>query len=138
MVEQPTPHEQRAQMVAEAAARDVLARVAKGENPEKITQGLQKTSWPPDQAYSLVQQAQVKWQQLQMDPDFRQAMAAKYKRHMIYGILWAVGGTAVTVGTLLSASSKSGGGTYFIAWGAIIFGIIDFVRGLTGWLKYRE
>jgi hypothetical protein len=57
---------------------------------------------------------------------------------MIYGALWAVGGTAATVGTLVSASHKSGGGTYFVAWGAIIFGIIDFIRGLTGWLKYRQ
>jgi hypothetical protein len=138
VVEQPTSDEQRQQMVVEATARSVLSRVARGENPDKIIQGLQKTGWPPDQAYTLVQQAQIQWQQLQLQPEFREQMAGKYKRRMVYGVLWTVGGTVVTVGTLLSAASRSGGGTYFIAWGAIIFGIVDFIRGLVGWLKYRQ
>ena len=50
------------------------------------------------------------------------------KKSMLYGALWFIGGTVVTLGTLAAAS---GGGTYVIAWGAIIFGAIQFFRGLS-------
>ena len=48
------------------------------------------------------------------------------KKNMIYGALWAVGGTVVTVATY---SAASGGGSYVVAWGAILFGAIQFIRG---------
>jgi hypothetical protein len=43
--------------------------------------------------------------------------------------LWCVGGTIVTIVTYQAAS---GGGTYMVAWGAIVFGGIQFLRGLMG------
>jgi hypothetical protein len=49
------------------------------------------------------------------------------QKDMLYGALWCIGGIAVTVGTY---SAASGGGTYVIAWGAIVFGAIQFFRGL--------
>jgi len=51
------------------------------------------------------------------------------KRNMIVGGLWCVGGLVLTAATYSSASS-SGGGRYAVFWGAIIFGAIQFVRGL--------
>lgn len=68
-------------------------------------------------------------------PEDRQALAKKYSRKMVSGILWAVGGTIVTAATYSAASH---GGRYFIAWGAILFGIIDFFQGLAGWMKYKD
>jgi hypothetical protein len=56
-------------------------------------------------------------------------MNEQAKKNMIYGGLWAVGGTVVTVWTYASASD--GGGHYVVAWGAIIFGAIQFFRGLS-------
>ncbi|MDI1481492.1 hypothetical protein [Polyangium sp. y55x31] len=50
------------------------------------------------------------------------------KRDMVVGGLWCVGGIAVTAITY--ASAANGGGRYVMAWGAIIFGGIQFVRGL--------
>ena len=50
------------------------------------------------------------------------------KRNMVVGGLWCVGGIAVTAVTYSGASD--GGGHYVVAWGAIIFGAIQFVRGL--------
>ena len=51
------------------------------------------------------------------------------RRDMLVGGLWCLGGIAVTV---LTYSAASGGGTYFVAWGAIVFGAIQFFRGLFG------
>ncbi len=43
------------------------------------------------------------------------------------GMLWCVGGIIVTAVTF---SMASGGGTYIVAWGAILFGAIQALRGL--------
>lgn len=56
------------------------------------------------------------------------AKQEKAKKDMIYGALWCLGGICVTVFTLAAAS---GGGTYVVAWGAVIFGAIQFFRGLS-------
>jgi hypothetical protein len=48
-------------------------------------------------------------------------------RDMLIGGLWCIGGTLVTLLTYKAASE--GGGTYFVAWGAILFGGLQFLRG---------
>ena len=57
-----------------------------------------------------------------------QARAKAAKKNMLYGALWCIGGIIVTVVTL--GMAVQGGGTYIVAWGAIIFGAIQFFRGL--------
>ena len=56
------------------------------------------------------------------------------KKHMLYGALWCVGGIILTAGTYQAASNDPHGGSYMIAWGAIAFGFIDFLRGLFAYL----
>jgi hypothetical protein len=56
-----------------------------------------------------------------------QARAKAGQGAMISGALWCIGGIAVTAITYQAAS---GGGTYVVAWGAILFGAIQFFRGL--------
>ena len=56
-------------------------------------------------------------------------------RKMFFGALWAIGGTVATVA---SYSSAAGGGKYFIFWGAIIFGVIDFLVGLNGYVSGKD
>jgi len=53
----------------------------------------------------------------------------KHSRLMVSGALWAIGGTLVTAVTYNAAKD---GGVYIIAWGAILFGALDFLRGLFG------
>jgi len=53
------------------------------------------------------------------------------EKRMLRGALWCIGGILVTGITYLAASGP-GGGTYVVAWGAIVFGAIQFFRGLTG------
>jgi hypothetical protein len=52
------------------------------------------------------------------------------QRNMLIGALFCAGGTAVTVLTYQAAASSPGGGRYLLAWGAILFGAIQFFRGL--------
>ncbi|HEY3321437.1 MAG TPA: hypothetical protein VGP72_13275 [Planctomycetota bacterium] len=73
----------------------------------------------------------VDWEPEDLSREQRLEMAEAYKRHMLYGALWFFGGLIVTVATM------SGGGRFILAWGAIIFGAIDFLRGLSGWMKFK-
>jgi len=50
------------------------------------------------------------------------------RKNMLYGALWCAGGAIVTMVTYDSASK--GGGRTIVAWGAILFGAIQFFRGL--------
>jgi len=52
------------------------------------------------------------------------------QRNMLFGALWCIGGIIVTVLTY-QAAAGAGGGKYVIAWGAIVFGAIQFFRGVS-------
>lgn len=97
-----------------------------------------KKDLPESLAMQLVDRIEPAVNQYKQSPGVRREMAGKYARKMLYGFIWALGGTIVTVATYQRAASSSAGGTYIIAWGAILFGIIDFFRGLSGWLKYKD
>ena len=57
----------------------------------------------------------------------KEAEAGRGKKNMLFGALWCIGGTVVTVATY---SAAEGGGTYVVAWGAILFGAVQFIIGL--------
>ena len=48
-------------------------------------------------------------------------------KDILRGALWCGGGLIVT---MVTYSMASGGGSYVVAWGAIIFGAIQLIRGL--------
>jgi len=127
------------QNAVDRLAQYVAQNLAEGKDKGGITKELVKLGWAKETAAQFVdkveEELKMRAEEFKATPEGRQVMAAKYKRHMLYGILWAAGGTAVTIATYEAASE---GGWFIVAWGAIIFGIIDFFRGLFGWLKYRD
>jgi hypothetical protein len=62
------------------------------------------------------------------DADLKEAKRKNASKDLVVGGLWFLGGISVTVLTYSAASN--GGGTYFVAYGAIIFGAVQFIRGL--------
>ena len=48
---------------------------------------------------------------------------------MVRGALWCFGGLAVTLFSYLAAVNSPYGGTYVIAWGAVVFGAVRFFKG---------
>lgn len=62
----------------------------------------------------------------------RKARREKYKKRMLRGLLWTTIGIVITCGTLVFASEL--GGRYVLFYGPIIFGVIDLVIGIIGWL----
>jgi hypothetical protein len=60
----------------------------------------------------------------------KRLMRAAGRKNMIVGGLVCLVGLAVTVFTM-QAAANAGGGRYVVAWGAVVFGAIQFFRGLT-------
>ncbi|HUK09879.1 MAG TPA: hypothetical protein VLX09_18550 [Stellaceae bacterium] len=62
---------------------------------------------------------------------FKRELAVAYRAAGLksagLGTLWCVGGIPVTA---LTYAGASGGGTYAVAWGAVVFGAFQAVRGL--------
>ncbi len=63
-------------------------------------------------------------------PDQRNDRAQK---DMIYGALWCIGGLAITAISYQMASSGSGGGRYFLAFGPVIYGAVTFFKGVANY-----
>ena len=49
---------------------------------------------------------------------------------MAIGAFFLIGGSFATYYTYEAAVASPGGGTYFVAWGAILFGAIRFIAAL--------
>jgi hypothetical protein len=62
----------------------------------------------------------------------KKARREKYKKRLTRGLIWTVLGVVITCGTYAFASEL--GGKFVLFYGAIIFGFIDFIIGLIGWL----
>ncbi len=56
--------------------------------------------------------------------------------NMLVGGAFFVVGLIVTIGSYSAATS--GGGTYYLCWGAIIFGLIQFIQGFIQYLTAKE
>jgi hypothetical protein len=92
-----------------------------GQSSSSIVDALTKKGLEPAVAQKVVdnlQQARTK------------AVRNNAGRDMLVGAAICVVGIVVTVATYAAASSSRTGGSYFVAWGAIIFGAIQFFRGL--------
>ncbi len=133
MADELTPEEQKA---LEDLNEAVAASLVQGTGKDKIVKELVKQGWNADEAADYVNAVEQSVNDYKNSPEGRKVIAGKYKRHMIWGLVWAVGGTIVTAATYSAASEK--GGHYVIAWGAILFGVVDFFRGLFGWMNHSS
>lgn len=85
---------------------------------DDVAEMLVQKGMDPDAAVTLVDSLQ------QQIIDAKRSRAQK---DMLWGGLWFFGGLIVT---FVTYSNASGGGSYMVAWGAILFGGIQFFRGV--------
>lgn len=118
-------------MLTASDSRDVemiAEQLAAGVAEEEITQMLVDSGRSRGEAADLVRSV--------VDAESESVpLVEVYRRKMISGALWAIGGVAVTAITYEAARD---GGVYIIAWGAMLFGAWDFIRGLFGYLGCSE
>jgi hypothetical protein len=128
-------------MVADQRAASAVAReLMSGTMPERIVEGLVKKGWQQDQARDFV--FGVRHMIPVGDPSAQQQhiidLQSRHARHMLFGLVWCLGGAVVTYYTYQQAAANPMGGKYVVAWGAIVFGFFQFVSGLTGMITNRE
>lgn len=63
-----------------------------------------------------------------IDDEIYEAKMKRANKDILYGALWCIGGTLVTAFTYSAASN--GGGKYVVTYGAIIFGMVQLVKGI--------
>jgi hypothetical protein len=122
----------------EELSKTVAKELAEGKGKENIVKELVKQNWSVDSANQFVNNIEQESGKYLESCEGRQVMAGKCARQMLFGTLWVIGGIVVTAATYNAAASSPTGGRYFVAWGAVVFGIYDFFKGLFGWLKYKE
>jgi protocatechuate 3,4-dioxygenase beta subunit len=94
-----------------------------------------KFKMPTTDAEQLYEIVNTELKQYRQTLEFRRSMVNQGKRKMITGPIWAAAGLAITIYSITHPSSS---GTFYIFWGAVIWGIYDFFAGLAQWLNYRE
>ena len=67
----------------------------------------------------------------QVGCDESEATSGGGGRDVLVGGLWFFGGTIVTLWSYHAAASDPRGGHYLVAWGAMLFGGLQFARGLS-------
>ncbi|SFP68872.1 hypothetical protein [Hymenobacter arizonensis] len=68
----------------------------------------------------------------ELRPEYQKVYREAARKDMLHGGLWLGGGLLVT-GVTYSMASE--GGSYFMTWGAIIFGGFQFMKGLVRSIK---
>jgi hypothetical protein len=111
---------------AEALVRSIYQYAAhmmkSGCSDWQIGKALVEKGLNPEQAQIVIQKLHQVRAQV-----FRKAGM----RDMLVGGGFCLLGLIVTIGTFSAATSSPTGGRYIVAWGAIIFGAIQFFRGLS-------
>jgi hypothetical protein len=109
-----------------AAAQAIARELVAGKQPAMIVSELVGAGWAQEHATDFVHQ---------VNTAIRSARRNAGRKQMWVGAAWIVGGVLVTV---ISYAAASRGGTYLLAWGAVIFGAYDMIRGFVTWVSNRE
>jgi len=106
-------------------------------NDEKIIKNLGKQGFSTQQGQALLDEVKIAIQEYESSPEGKKDFSKKYRNMMVAGVLWTVGGAIATIIGYSTAADNPSGGSYYVFWGAVVFGIFDFIRGLFGWMKYQ-
>jgi hypothetical protein len=88
--------------------------VNQSKSSDEVIKSLTEKGLSQDAAYTIVNN---------LEEEIRKAKKDRATKDMLYGALWCIGGTVATVANI-----------GFIFWGAILFGGIQFIKGLVNYL----
>jgi len=123
------------QQILEQVTIYIAKELSEGKKNDDIVKELVKQGWPKETASNFVAETKSAIDDYKHTPEGRIIMLSAAKRHMLYGLMWCGGGSLITY---LTYSAASEGGLFLVFWGAILWGIIDFFRGLLNWYKYKD
>jgi hypothetical protein len=109
-----TPEEAMQKIYSHAAQMAVSGRTYSDIQADLIEKGIDKES-------AVLITDDIKTQ-------IRKNTIKKGRRNLLFGSIWFFGGLVVTIWTFSSALLY--GGTYYVAWGAVLLGGIQMARGI--------
>jgi hypothetical protein len=118
---------------------DLIDReLQQGSSQDSVTGILIARGWPEVTARQFVARAaqSAPARPAPIKVEERQSAILVYKRRMLRGLLWMLGGFVISVASLSLVRSNGGGSLVFF--GAMIFGVIDFLAGFVGWWRCRK
>ena len=110
-MENPTAEQQQAVTELYNYAAELM--VHQGKSLEEAKNALMEKGLGENAAYTIV---------TNLEDEIHKAKKERATKDMIYGALWCVGGTIATVANI-----------GFIFWGAILFGGIQFIKGVVSY-----
>jgi hypothetical protein len=124
-VDTPPEPEPRRERGVEAVYDLAAEQMRNGVAPSQIEKILTKQGLKPETAATVV-------------GDLEQIKSRAHRetgqRMMLAGAFWCVAGVVVTALTY-SVAASAGGGSFLVAWGAIVYGGIQIVRGFVEFVK---
>ena len=130
--------------ITESITPFVEQELRSGKSRDAIFRELVAAGWDSQQVRTIVDQtpAPAPLPPVASDrPERQRPRTAQDEEARAYGIrkmksgaAWCLGGILVTAISIYAAANTLGGGSYFLAWGAILFGAVDFLHG---WAIYR-
>ncbi len=116
------------------AARAVAGNLELGRSEADIVEELRESDWPEEYAVEFVHRV-AQAVEINRQSVGRKLLARAYARHMVYGPLWVIAGIGITAISYHIAVA-TGCGAVLVTGGFVLYGIIDFFRGLFGWIRY--
>jgi hypothetical protein len=106
------------------------------ERPAAIANRLIEQGWPGPLARGFVERVALELETLAKSSTGREQLMGVERRRMLYGLLWFGGGVFAT--WITGYSAEHGDGNYqLLAWGPILFGLIQFLHAAFRWCRYK-
>jgi hypothetical protein len=119
----------------ESLLQSIAELIGQRKSEEKIVKKYSDQGIPELKIRTLYNEVVELGKQYRSSPEGRKELATKAQRQVLYGFLWAVGGG---IATGVSYNSAGMGDSYFVFYGAIVWGVIDIVRGIAGSIKFSS
>lgn len=107
--------------------------IGAGSSEHKIIKQFKKQGIPENEIQEGYVEVQKAIKEYRESPEGKKEISKQYSKKILYSAFWIVGGL---LATYISMQAASDGGTYFLFWGAVVFGVIDLIRGIAGYAKY--
>lgn len=113
--------------------RIITDNLTKGKSLPEVIAFMVKSGWTEEDAQNLASSlAQRMYLGRSIAELQKREKARSYRNRMIRGLIWTVVGLIITGATYLFTEP---GGKFVICWGAVLFGVIDFLVGFFGWIN---
>lgn len=67
--------------------------------------------------------------------NIRASCRKELRKALFFSLLWLIGGIAVTV---ISYNAAKDGGTYYVTWGAILYGLVTTITNFCRMTRYMD